>query len=321
MDAAENIRTDDELLESEDSVNFPDTGVVNSDVSNIPDAALYLVAALQATIELPQLIEIFSVEISRLLDQASLEYRPADDTSPISIGYASTHTCSYQLQIEGSSVGQLILTRHKPFAPNELSALELMLAGLVYPLRNALNYEKAKQDAHKDFLTDAYNRAGMDDAMKREISTARRFNRPLSAIMIDLDHFKFVNDTCGHSIGDKVLKTVADCIFGEIRDTDILCRYGGEEFTVILSDTDLYGAMLLAERIRRSVSAVEILVGPNEYARITISAGIATLEQGDDAISFVDRADQAMYHAKTDGRNRVRVTQDMELEQVTAFIA
>lgn len=319
MDAAENIKADDEL--ADDSLCLSDTGIVNAKVSNIPDAALHLVAALQATIELPQLIEIFSAEVNRLLDQASLEYRPAGEQSPIAIGYTSTHTCSYRLQVEGSNMGQIILTRQQPFTLSELSALELMLAGLVYPLRNALNFEHAKQEAHKDFLTDAYNRAGMDDAMKREISAAHRFSRPLSAIMIDLDHFKFVNDTCGHSVGDKVLKTVADCIFGEIRDTDILCRYGGEEFTVILSNTDLYGAMLLAERIRRSVSAIEILVGPEEYTHVTISAGIATLEQEDDADSFINRADQAMYHAKIDGRNRVRVTQDLEVEQEVVFTA
>jgi len=321
MDAAENITADNEFLESEDNFDLPDTGIVNTDASSIPDAALYLIAALQTTIEMPQMIEIFAGEVSRLLDQASLEYRPANGQSPIVIGYALAHTCSYRLQVEGSDMGQIILTRHQPFALSELSALELMLTGLVYPLRNALSYGQAQQDAHKDFLTEAYNRCGMDDAMKREISASRRFDRPLSVMMIDLDHFKFINDTCGHSVGDKVLKAVADCIFAEIRDTDMLCRYGGEEFTVILSNTDLYGAMLLAERIRRSISAIEILIGPNEYTRVTISAGIATLEQGDDADSLVDRADQAMYCAKTDGRNRVRVTQDPEVQQEVAFTA
>lgn len=321
MAAAENTRVDDDLLEPEDVINLSDTGIVDTDVNSIPDGALHLVIALQATIETPLLIELFSSVVGRLLDQASLEYRPVDGQNPIVIGYTSTHTCSYRLHVEGSNLGQIILTRYKPFTLSELSELELMLSGLVYPLRNALSYNQAKQDAHKDFLTDCYNRAGMDDAMKREISAARRYNRPLAVIMIDLDHFKFVNDTCGHSVGDKVLKTIADCIIGEIRDTDILCRYGGEEFTVILSNTDLYGAMLLAERVRRSVSAVEILVGPNEYTRITISAGIATLEQGDDSGSLVNRADQAMYHAKMDGRNRVRMTQDLEVEHIVAFTA
>jgi len=137
------------------------------------------------------------------------------------------------------------------------------------------------------------------------------FGQPVSAIMLDIDHFKQVNDTYGHAIGDQVLRAVAKRCGESIRDIDVLGRYGGEEFAVILPSTDLPGAETMAERLRRSVADAPV---PTERGDITvtISLGVASSAQGqddeEDVAALLNRADAAMYAAKQAGRNRVAVT-------------
>jgi diguanylate cyclase (GGDEF)-like protein len=150
-----------------------------------------------------------------------------------------------------------------------------------------------------DSLSGMVNRRGMQDALTREIARARRSGSTTSVILIDIDHFKAINDQHGHGIGDDVLRNVARRIAGAVRASDTIARWGGEEFLVLLPDTPLHGARVCAEHIRRAVEASE---GP---LKVTVSLGAAELSAGESPHLAIGRADLRLYEAKAAGRNRV----------------
>ena len=167
--------------------------------------------------------------------------------------------------------------------------------------------------ASLDGLTKLVNRRGFDESFEREWKRAVRLCRELSIIMIDVDHFKAYNDTCGHLAGDEVLKTVAESLRGKLRrPTDLVARYGGEEFVALLPETNEAGAAALAEEMRTSVERLEI-VYPTLSARtqVTISLGVATAfpEEMPAPTKLLESADAALYRAKANGRNCVGVTE------------
>jgi diguanylate cyclase (GGDEF)-like protein len=184
-----------------------------------------------------------------------------------------------------------------------------MLAGLLYPLRNTLLYQQALQSATTDPLTGVKNRVAMESAMKRELGLANRHGHNLSLILLDLDHFKAVNDQYGHLIGDQVLRAVATVAEDTIRDSDMIFRFGGEEFLVLLHGTQLSGAALLAERMRRRIEGLEIF--PDLDMRITASLGVVTMHEDESAETMFMRVDNAMYRAKNNGRNRVVIDESV----------
>jgi diguanylate cyclase (GGDEF)-like protein len=154
-------------------------------------------------------------------------------------------------------------------------------------------------------LTGALNRRAFRELIGRDIGRARRHSRPLSIAMIDVDHFKRFNDTQGHAVGDKVLVVLARTIVSELRTEDFLCRYGGEEFIVALSETHKTGSVRAAERLRAAIADIRLEHG-GEILSITASLGVATFGQDGDTIDdLVNAADLALYCAKADGRNRV----------------
>jgi diguanylate cyclase (GGDEF)-like protein len=161
--------------------------------------------------------------------------------------------------------------------------------------------------ATKDPVTLALNRRAFADRLRVEMDRSRRFGSPLSILLVDIDHFKRVNDTAGHLAGDNVLREVAREISEAVRTVDIVARYGGEEFVVILPETLLEGAGIFAERLRERISSREFAAGDGKI-RLTVSVGIATFPTPD--VSTADelfaRADSAMYRAKDGGRNQVR---------------
>jgi diguanylate cyclase (GGDEF)-like protein len=140
--------------------------------------------------------------------------------------------------------------------------------------------------------------------LEREVELSHRHGAPLSLIMLDVDRFKSINDRHGHMVGDMALKAIAKCTLSCIRESDIVFRYGGEEFCIALSNTSLAGARKLAERVRR---ALEILVVRTSGIRVHVTAsfGVATLEENDDVAHLVAKADQSLYRAKELGRNRI----------------
>ncbi len=168
----------------------------------------------------------------------------------------------------------------------------------------ALKNRALRAMSRTDPLTSVANRLRLDEVFVKEIDRAMRHGRPFAIIILDLDHFKDVNDTHGHQVGDEVLKTAARLVDDLIRETDVLGRWGGEEFLVVSPETDLARALDLAERIRRGIEDYSFEVA----GRVTASLGVAAFQTGDTTESLLSRADTALYQAKHLGRNRVEPT-------------
>lgn len=261
-------------------------------------------SALQTTLEFNELISIFCNKIQSTIPHNSVEYLNDEFNLSYARGVIGRHSCSYALKVEDQQLGELKLTRSQRFSKDELRMLESLLCCLIYPLRNATLFHQALQMAYTDPLTKAYNRAAFNDTLMREIKRANRSEQNLSLIFVDIDHFKLINDIHGHHCGDLALTSVANWIKDGLRATDIVFRYGGEEFVIVLIDTDLEGARTIAERVRRGIESHTLAYGM-DVLNITASLGVSCLTEQDDMEQFVKRADSAMYQAKQSGRNKV----------------
>jgi diguanylate cyclase (GGDEF)-like protein len=278
-------------------------GLPQTDLEQFEDIAVRLPAVLQTTLEVEEVIHLFSTEINKVIDFDSMHYQHQGVGINVNTDSPSHHSCNYRLEMNTNWLGELTLTRRKKFADSDLQLIEDLLCKLIYPLRNCLLYKQAQQASLQDQLTGLYNRGAFDTAMKREVDLSTRQRSPLSLIVLDIDHFKTINDNYGHSSGDKALKALAECVTETMRQSDIAFRYGGEEFTLVLSNTDLDSAELVAERIRVAVSQLTCNDGKRDFA-YTISVGVAQLQQGEDSYQLFERADKALYKAKKSGRNQ-----------------
>ncbi|ADU67262.1 diguanylate cyclase [Desulfurispirillum indicum] len=157
--------------------------------------------------------------------------------------------------------------------------------------------------ATTDMLTGCYNRRKFEDIFRVETERARRYRQPLAAVLFDIDHFKQVNDTHGHNVGDDVLRTLAALVRGSLRPSDYLVRWGGEEFLVLATETNARQGGHLAQRIRRLIERSEFAA----VGTVTISLGVTEFVSDDELHTFIKRADDALYLAKNKGRNRVEV--------------
>lgn len=166
--------------------------------------------------------------------------------------------------------------------------------------------EQLQKAATHDSLTGIFNRRHGAGILSNEIQRCRRFKRELSVAMIDLDHFKQINDTYGHAYGDLVLNSVVATISTTLRDADTFCRWGGEEFLIVLPETTLNNAVLWAERARKSIESEAIKFSEEQAVSITASFGLASLSSNDTtAENLIKRADDALYRVKSTGRNQV----------------
>ena len=183
------------------------------------------------------------------------------------------------------------------------------------------NLEAVRHESLTDPLTSLANRKYFDQALERAIEETVARNEPLSLLLMDIDYFKTFNDTFGHLTGDQVLRLVATSVKQNVKGQDIAARYGGEEFAVILPGTSLRSALTVAEHIRRAVMTKELMKRSTgeHLGRVTISVGVASLQPGDTAASLIDRADNCLYAAKRNGRNRVLCESDPELSAEQAM--
>jgi diguanylate cyclase (GGDEF)-like protein len=276
--------------------------VVPTAPENLGPRVLELSSILQTTLDIENQINLFGKEIQRYLSIDGLVYtRPGSEQKMI-YGREASHRATYDLKLEQTSLGGVRVYREIPFADKEITSLENLLCALVYPLRNALTYKHAVELASRDPLTGVHNRMALSSSLQREVDLAQRQELPLSMLVIDIDHFKSFNDEHGHTFGDDVLVAVSQTIANTVRRSDLLFRYGGEEFVVLASHTGEQGAMLLAERIRENVSALQTVRGRS--IDLTVSVGIARLQEKESAEAFFERADKALYSAKKNGRNR-----------------
>ena len=202
--------------------------------------------------------------------------------------------------------GALFLTRKgEVFTARELRLLRIYCNQAAVAIENAIVYERVENLAATDDLTGLFNRRYLEGALERELARADRGSSSLALVLLDIDHFKSFNDTYGHAIGDLVLKKVATTLQRCLRQADVLARFGGEEFVVLLPQVDERGAMESAERIRAALESSGIHPG-GPRKRVTVSIGLAMFPcHADSADTLLRAADEALYRAKDAGRNRV----------------
>ncbi|MCW8987163.1 MAG: GGDEF domain-containing protein [Gammaproteobacteria bacterium] len=265
---------------------------------------LKLAGLLQTSLEIDSVLNYFLQAAQQVVKFDAAHYSFEERNLELKYGKIQRHRCSYRLRLAGEFLGELIFTRRRRFAEQEMEHLENLMGQLIYPLRNAVWYQRALQAAKIDPLTGAHNRASMNETIGREVELAHRHKSALSVIMFDLDHFKQINDNYGHIAGDDVLRECVTCCNQALRGTDMLFRFGGEEFVVILPGVNADGATLAAERLR-SVIEKHAFQSGHSTVPVTMSVGTASLTMRETAETMLERADKALYSAKNSGRNCV----------------
>jgi diguanylate cyclase (GGDEF)-like protein len=270
------------------------------------NAQLRLLQALQISLDPQEQLNAFLKHAQPVVSLSGAQLILKDEESIYKVGRKGSHFCSYRLILEDTYLGELQCSRSRRFSDDELSNLEMLIGSYVYALRNALRYQDALAAAHLDSLTLLGNRAALEAAIKQELPFAERHHQDLSILMIDVDYFKSINDTHGHDKGDQVLREIARNIQAICRETDITFRYGGEEFLVILRNTNTRGAHIIAERLRQQIARSSIAIQEGAICP-TVSIGISSLHHGrkEKAQHLFKRADMALYQAKAAGRNCV----------------
>jgi diguanylate cyclase (GGDEF)-like protein len=291
---------------------IPDLTVIANNSQNnarqqqLTHAIQSLSLELQQTLVLDKLLHFFCEKVVNLVPCDSVRYSNAELDLSWQHGNSQEHSCLYQLNLNGANLGEVVCTRSNPFSDEDLQVIEWLVAILIYPVKNALLYKRALDASLKDGLTGAANRSAYDESLERDLAKSRRNNKNLSLLVIDIDNFKNFNDNFGHALGDKVLQSVSQEIQQNLRTSDRLFRYGGEEFTVILSDTNGDLASIIAERLRTAIA--NLIISENHINHsVTISIGAAETKSTDDSESLFERADEALYNAKKTGRNKVEL--------------
>lgn len=206
------------------------------------------------------------------------------------------------LNVNRNTVGYLAASG---IQADEREKFQILGQQFLLGLGKALLYKKVQELMITDGLTNIYTRRYFLEKLEEEIGRSKKFNLGFSFLMVDIDHFKSFNDNYGHLVGDAILKEVTKTIKENIRQIDFMGRYGGEEISVVLTETGIEEGQLIAERIRQAVEARKI-AAYDEILKVTISAGISLFPaNANDSLNLIDKADQALYRAKQSGRNKV----------------
>ncbi len=215
------------------------------------------------------------------------------------------------LEIRDNLVGLLVYEKTQDLLQQEILIIFSRQAALT--IENAKLFAKVEEMALKDTLTGLYNRRYFHQILDYEMNRAKRYRQSLSLVFIDLDHFKEINDSFGHSVGDQFLKQISQKLQTLFRTTDLVARYAGDEFVAVLPATASDGAMILARRIQEALGSYQIMVR-GRTLQVSVSIGVDTYEssEGIGGITLIDRADKAMYEAKAHGRNCVRSYQEIQ---------
>lgn len=211
------------------------------------------------------------------------------------------------IRYKDENQGVLVLASAVGYSNDDHALVDMFTQGLGLAMSNALTHDRLQDLASMDPLTAIYNRRFGLNRLREEFQRALRGQLPLSVVMIDLDHFKQINDTHGHLMGDRVLVAVSDVVRDTLRDEDILIRYGGEELLVVLPGADLKMGASIADRIRHLIESMVIMDEQHHQLSVTASMGVSAIPRAftDNELQLIKAADDALYQAKAAGRNRV----------------
>lgn len=228
----------------------------------------------------------------------------ASGTEPLTGNIDQGNILSYKV-IDNQTRAVLYLLPRRMILHYHSELLDIIIKTVTTAVSTIIYMKKLENAALIDPLTHCYNRRSLAQHIEHEIANADRYGRSFSVVMLDIDHFKQINDTYGHKAGDAVLTAVSKSIFSAIRKSDYLFRYGGEEFLILFSETNLVRAIETSERIRRIIENVSVDFD-SDILRVTTSLGVATYKKGLTAQALFEKADKMMYRAKREGRNCVR---------------
>jgi len=211
-------------------------------------------------------------------------------------------------------VGALLVANTPPLATADGESIEALAALMAIAIRNVQTLIETRDHGRRDGLTGCFNRAYAIEALASELRRTRRISHPMSIAMFDVDRFKSVNDEHGHLVGDRLLAEIGRRLGEVVRTSDVKCRYGGDEFLVILPDTPGTGARQVGEALRQALAAIRVPAGDGRVVSTNISVGLATVTDDDrDAMALIGRADRALYRAKQLGRNCVYLDEPREI--------
>ncbi|WP_461519699.1 GGDEF domain-containing protein [Porticoccus sp.] len=276
------------------------TTLPDSDLSGMD--LLKLHQQLATTLKPSDLINRLFSWLSQYQLVSGIEYlEPLDNRTLIS-GSSKPHKAQYIIRLEDRYLGELTISNQKKFTEVDILAHEQAISCLIHHLKNALDYQALEKVAFHDSLTGVMNRTSMDELLPKEVGRAQRHCYDLSVVMVDIDNFKVINDEAGHLMGDHILRHVSRTIKNQLRTSDLLFRYGGDEFFLILPNTDLPGANKAAQQIINSMGRdfdknLALTTAPK------LSIGVTHYRPGEHHEELVYRVDSALYEAKKNGRN------------------
>jgi diguanylate cyclase (GGDEF)-like protein len=264
-----------------------------------PAATHELVAKLQTSLDIEDVLAIYAKFAKQLLNFSGIQFQSTIGTAQTSNSNTSNTPYIFDLSIGSEHLGQLIYFSQYPLGHSIEKKLRILHSALIYPLRNAMMYSRVLKLATKDALTSLNNRSQFNDFLAQKLENCRRYQRPFSLILLDLDNFKQVNDNYGHKVGDDMLKEFAQVLSRSIRGTDSVFRFGGDEFALLIEDPEFTTNKVVAERIMRLVRESTMM---SQYS-VTTSIGFTLASSQDCQNEIFARADKGLYKAKASGRN------------------
>jgi diguanylate cyclase (GGDEF)-like protein len=263
---------------------------------------LQLHQRLQGTLDTGTLINRFFSWLNEQQLVGGIEYTHPDENLALFVGAKKQHKAHYVLRLEQHYLGEITITGEKNFTEQDLFTQEQSIGVLVHYLKNAIAHQALEKVAFHDSLTGVMNRTALDELLPKETKRAQRYGYNLSVLMIDIDHFKSINDCIGHIGGDIILKQVSQAIQSQLRNSDLPFRYGGDEFLLILPNTHLEGAHQAANQIMTSLNKAMSDTSDQEVSP-KLSIGAASYQHGESHEELIRRVDIALYEAKNNGRN------------------
>jgi diguanylate cyclase (GGDEF)-like protein len=237
-------------------------------------------------------------------DTSSPRLAPAEPIAPVSVAIP------FYSEDRISGVLALYREEHDPFSREDIDMVMFLAEQGGVAIENVFLHDEASRLSITDGLTSVWNRRYFQMQFRQVLATSIRFRRPFSILMLDLDNFKRINDSYGHQRGDAILIEFAQRVNRVLREVDTFARYGGEEFICLLSETDVFGALTTAEKIREVIRSETFGAAGDHPVKLTVSIGLASYPEHAEAYkSLVEAADQALYKAKEEGRDRVRIAQ------------